>query len=111
MSKKLKEFDVDNVIQLEDEYCVQGACNKGSIEIGDIFLVSYQYIIKKSVGGLRHEFENLGRTDIRDVKLQVIRIKVYNRDIDELHQGMSGELYLKGEGGHLLKTRDHLGLS
>lgn len=56
MSKKLKEFDVDNVIQLEDEYCVQGACNKGSIEIGDIFLVSYQYIIKKSVGGLRHEF-------------------------------------------------------
>lgn len=111
MNQEVKEFNVDNVIQLDDEYGVQGACNKGIIKIGDIFLVAYEYIIKNSVVGLRYEYENLGRSDIRQVKIQVIRIKAYNRELDELPQGMSGELYLKGEGGHLLKTRDNLGLS
>ncbi|MEG4013261.1 MULTISPECIES: hypothetical protein [unclassified Microcoleus] len=111
MSKEVKEFDVDNVTELEEKYCVQGACNKGIIKIGDIFLVSYQYIIKTSVFEARYEFEKFGRSDIREVKLQVIRIRAYGRDLDELHQGMTGELYLKGEGGDILRERDHLGLS
>ncbi|MDB9513296.1 hypothetical protein PN499_19050 [Kamptonema animale CS-326] len=111
MSKESKEFDVDNVTQLNDEYCVQGACNKGPIKIGDIFLVAYQYIVKKSFIEGIHKSENLGRSDIREVKLQVIRIKIFNRDIDELAQGMSGELYLKGERGDILRERDYLGSS
>jgi len=111
MSKQVQEFDVDNVTQLESEYCVQGGCNKDPIKIGDIFLISYRKIIKHSVFELRHKFEYLGISDIREVKLQVIRIKVFNKDLNELAQGMSGELYLKGEGGDLLRERDYLSSS
>ncbi|MCU0546891.1 MAG: hypothetical protein MUE44_32795 [Oscillatoriaceae cyanobacterium Prado104] len=111
MNKQIKEFDVDNVVQLKDMYCVQGACNKGDIKLGDIFLVAYQHITKSGFFEGRYEYEVLGRSDVREIELQVIRIKAYNRDLDELSQGMSGELYLKGEGGDILRERDFLGLS
>jgi len=108
MNKEEKEFDIDNITKLDGEYLITGACNKGCIGIGDIFLIASQNIIKISFAEGRYEFQDLQPPDIREVKLQVIRIKAHNHDMDELYQGMSGELYLKGEGGDFLIGKDYL---
>ncbi|MGB3693390.1 MAG: hypothetical protein WA865_20670 [Spirulinaceae cyanobacterium] len=111
MNKKTtKEFYVDSVVKLDAIYWISGSCDKGCIKTGDTFSEAYQLTIKKSLPGEPYYFEITGRKDIRDIKLQVVNIRSYRRDFDQLHKGMTGELYLQGEGGNYLKERDKLGV-
>jgi hypothetical protein len=104
------EFQIDSVHELEGIYCVTGRCYQGSnkenfLKIGDRFLKVYKNILKATPEGY---FEVAGRENIRDVKLQIKEIKAYGHSLDELYSGMSGELYLIGEGGASLRNRDVL---
>ncbi len=65
----------------------------------------YQNIFEKTLEGYS---KVIGIKDIRDIKLQVKEIKAYRHNLDELPSGMSGQVYLVGNGGNDLKKDDVL---
>ena len=50
----------------------------------------------------------VGKEYIGDIKLRVKQIIAYRQTLDELPQGMSGELLLLGEGGENLQPKNLL---
>ena len=105
------KFFVDTVEEVKtNSYIVKGVCYQNSnkedlIRLGDCFLKAYKHILKPTKEG---GFEIVGEEDIRDIKLQVKEIKTYGRNTEEIYSGMSGELYLIGEGGTKLTKKDIL---
>lgn len=98
------KFEVDYISEAGEGWLVGGRCD-GDIKIDDRFLKAYQNIFEKTLEGYP---KRIGIKDIRDVKLQVKEIKAYRHNLDELYSGMTGELYLVGNGGNYLKHRDVL---
>lgn len=89
----------------EDTYYVTGKCDSGSVVVGSYFLKVYRYIRELNSEGFS---TTIGKEYIRDLKLQVKQIKAYRHILDELPEGMTGELWLTGEGGEHLQPRDLL---
>ncbi len=107
------KFLIDTVQKIEESYYITGVCYRNSnkenfIKVGDCFLNVYKRILKLPPEG---NFEEVGKKDIREVKLQVTEIQAYGHSLDELYSGMSGGLYLVGEGGANLRVKDVLELN
>ena len=100
------DFLVDNIYTTENGYRVTGGCNEGSVVVGSSFLKIYRYIREPTSEGF---LAIIGKEYIRDIKLQVKQIQAYRHSLDELYEGMSGELWLEGEGGEYIQKKDVLG--
>lgn len=85
------EFLIHEVRTEEGVTFASGIVNKGKIPIGTAFTS-----VKQIESGT-HE-----------IHLSVKRVVAYRREIDELPQGMSGELTLEGQGAELLRKHDTL---
>jgi hypothetical protein len=95
------EFIIVNVVCNEDNllpgpYCVVvGRCGDSPIMKGDVFLAAYRY--KTSLYP-----EEMGDDPVRveevPVRLEVAEIQTHNRSFDQLGQGMTGQLFARGEG-------------
>jgi long-subunit fatty acid transport protein len=70
-----------------------GACYHGPIKIGDRFTVAYRYNVKSRQNG---EYEST-KLQSRRIALRVEGIRAYQKALDELPSGMSGELLLRAE--------------
>ncbi|WNZ24538.1 hypothetical protein HJG54_17885 [Leptolyngbya sp. NK1-12] len=98
------EFLVDSIERDGEAYCVRGACTHGKIDIGTIFSKAYKKIKRFS----NNQVESIRTENHRVVSLRVEKIIAYRHSLDSLPQGMSGEIYLVGEGGYNLNTEDTL---
>lgn len=81
--KKNTEFLVSETAAVEDGFVVYGITNVGVVAIGDRF----SKLQRKSAKAETLYF---------DIDLQVRSIAAYRRQIDELPEGMGGELMLTG---------------
>ena len=99
------EFSIDRIFVEENLYHVTGACYSGSVTINSCFLQVYRYLKGRDSEGFSI---TIGKEYIRDIKLQVKQIKAYGTVLDKLPEGMTGELWLTGEGGEHLQPRDLL---
>lgn len=99
------EFYVDSISIKDNVYYVTGVCDKGSVMIDTCFLQVYQYITERNSKGFP---VTTGKKYIRDIKLRVKQIEAYRSTLEELPEGMSGELWLTGEGGEHLQQKDLL---
>lgn len=100
------EFFVDTVSVEENIYYLTGVCDRGIITLDSFFYKIYRYTRGKDSQGFP---VTSGKEFLSDTKLQVKRIRAYRHDLDELHQGMSAELWLIGEGEVYLKPKLLLG--
>lgn len=100
------DFLIDSICMGENGYSVKGVCNQDSVKVGSSFFKIYRYIMKPTSEGF---FTITGKEYIRDIKLQVKQIQAYRHTLDELYEGMSGELLLEGEGGEYIQEKDVLG--
>jgi len=98
------EFLVDSVEEDGKVYCVRGACTQGSIEVGATFLQAY----KKIRRFFNNEYELIRTENHRAIALKVARIIAYRHVLDSLPQGMSGAVYLIGDGGDCISENDTL---
>ena len=99
------QFEV-NFVQASDEGVVVSGRNCGaSIRIGQVFDWVYRgTVVRDSEGnslGMRRFHE-------RPILLKVTAIEVYRRWSDELSEGMTGRLFLRGIGGETLCAFDFL---
>ena len=99
------EFALDSIVTEHNFYHVTGVCDSGSVLIDSYFLQVFRYITGRDSKGFPI---TIGKEYIRDIRLKVKQIKAYRHILDELHEGMSGELWLVGEGGEHLQKRDLL---
>lgn len=99
------KFFVDSIEREGEVYCAKGVCTQGSIEVGVTFLKVYKEIVNKIA---LYEFELVGTENHRVVALRVEKIIAYRRSLDSLPQGMTGEIYLVGEGGDDIHEKDIL---
>lgn len=99
------EFAVDSVSVEKNIYHIAGLCNSGSITLGSTFLKVYKYLRGKDENGFPVV---KGKEFLRDIEVKVKRIRTYHRDIDELPQGMTGELWLEGEEGLQIQPKEFL---
>lgn len=56
----------------------------------------------ESRGGVFTSFEDEGGTACL-VRLEIMRIEAYKRDLDEIDEGLTARITLQGDGGYLLK--------
>ena len=106
MAEKDIEFMVDSVTLESDFLLVQGACNRGSICVGDKFGKAYKHELEEESDGGYCVSKQYNE---RSVVLTVEKIRAYGHDIDELAEGMTGELLLLGQGSEHIKINDLLG--
>ncbi|WP_017324320.1 hypothetical protein [Synechococcus sp. PCC 7336] len=100
------EFLIDSVKEIEDLLYVEGACNKGTIKIGDTFQKVYRNILARTPEG---NYEVTDIENLRYVNLKIVMIKAYGHAIDELYSGMSGGLFLEGSKDVSISKQDILG--
>lgn len=93
--KKSNEFLVSEISVATDGYTAFGITNCGTIVIGDVF------------SKLRRKFAP-DETKVYDIDLRVSAIVAYRRQIDELPEGMGGELVLTGTVATTLEANDML---
>lgn len=105
MAEKNVEFMVDSVAEESGFLRVRGACNKGTLSIGDKFNEAYRHELEQDSDGGYHVSKQY---DQRNVALTVEKIRVYGREIDELTEGMTAELLLSGQRADLVKEGDLL---
>jgi hypothetical protein len=101
MIPKLPEFIIVQVVQSEDNqlagpYCVLvGRCGDEPISKGQVLSAVYRY--KK-----RRYPDEMGNDPVREierpVRLEVVEIQIHGRSFEQLGQGMTGALFVKGEG-------------
>jgi hypothetical protein len=103
------EFLVDQVFEQDNHLRIQGACNYGPIYKGDTFLLASKSEIDLTKI-LRQEEQNPPRLNVRKILLTVEKIITYHQEVDELPTGMSGELFVVGEGQEEIKPGDRIGI-
>ena len=99
------EFVVDSVSVERNIYHIAGVCNSNSIALGSTFLKVYKNLIGKDAKGFPVVE---GKEFLRNIEVKVKRIRSYNRDLNELPQGMSGELWLEGKEGLKIQPKELL---
>jgi hypothetical protein len=67
---------------------VIGRCYKGPLRVGGVFTLF------EEEGGTAHV-----------VRLEVLQIEAYQRELDEIDEGLTARLTLHGSGGQLVKER------
>lgn len=97
------EFLIDDVVAEADSCRLQGVCNVGPINLGDVFGLTYRPIREYSEDGFI-EFREFSES----VVLEVVEIVAYRKSLDELSEGMSGELKVMGAGLNKLQSRNML---
>jgi hypothetical protein len=85
------EFLVDSVDSRNDEFVVTGLVNCGDIRLGSVFTLAFKWPSGSGSEGTRIE-------EPRNVHLAVVKIMAYRRELDGLPFGMTGELFLEGNG-------------
>jgi hypothetical protein len=93
---ELVSFLVHSVMSVDGDFLTGGIVDSGAVRCGTVF---------REVALLR---EDGSRGAAEEIELSVVKIVAYQRDIDELPQGMSGGLHLRGRGGHLVKENTTL---
>jgi hypothetical protein len=97
----MKEFTVEIVTKHPNEVVVAGRCGNSPIRVGDVFTKIYAYTPILTM-------ENYGRPRERineeSVQLKIDRIFTYGHFLDEIHPGLTAELFLVGEGDELLQV-------
>src|SRR4051794_39535831 len=68
--------------------------NHVTIKVGDVFTTRYSLSKKDILEDVPHP----PRSDEKDVCLRVKRIELLRQDVRELDHGMTGTLYLSGDG-------------
>ncbi len=107
MNKKNIEFGVEFITERSgDRIGIAGRCYKGPIEIGDVFEAVYQYVPVKTLDDYARPSERIGETLVR---LKVESMRAYGRSWQEIHEGLTAEMEVSGEGAELLKPGDVLG--
>jgi len=99
------QFEV-NFVQASDEAVVVSGRNCGaSVRIGQVFdWVYHGTVIRDSEG----YYSGMRRSHERPILLKVTAIEVYRQWNDELSEGMTGLLFLRGTGGDTLRAFDFL---
>jgi hypothetical protein len=75
-------------IELSEPCTVIGRCYEGPLRVGGAFT----------------SFDDEGGT-AHIVRLEITHIEAYNRELDEIDEGLTARITLQGIGGHLLKER------
>ena len=87
----------DNLIA-GDYGVLVGRCGDAPIPKGTIFSAIYEYGYPNGLGALPV------RLDENSVRLEVVEIQTYNRSFDQLGEGMTGSLIVRGDGLDRLRT-------
>ncbi|GAC1351424.1 MAG: hypothetical protein NVS3B20_05490 [Polyangiales bacterium] len=80
----MAEFGIHGVEKHNGEIVVIGRCYSGIIKRGDVF---------NSLRGDAHVPKSQGQM----VNLTVMRMVAYQRDLDEIDEGLTAQLFLSGE--------------
>ncbi|MDB6140874.1 MAG: hypothetical protein JWO94_3946 [Verrucomicrobiaceae bacterium] len=94
------EFEILSVERSEDGRCyiLSGRCCKGTCAIGSTFHTACEIIIKDlSVPAILKK--------VAEIDLVVQKIELHQRDITWLDEGLTGSLWVTGEGAELIKPR------
>jgi hypothetical protein len=101
LARSSQEFLIDQVVWSKDnilpgEYAVLiGRCGGVPVRKGDVFHAAYRY----KLGRYPDEMgEEPVRLDDAAVRLEVAEIQAHNRSLDLLGQGMTGAVFVRGEG-------------
>jgi hypothetical protein len=92
----MSEFGVHGVEGNDDVRSVIGRCFSGALQVGRVFLSS------RAPDGVSHP-----------VRLAIVRIQAYQRDLDKIEEGLTARLHIQGEGlglvhaGTILNTAEN----
>jgi hypothetical protein len=98
MSEEISEVIVEQIWpETLDRFLLDIRCSKGRIELGTTFTSSYELIIKD----IEIPGEATNRTAVHFV---VNRIVAYERDLDDLYEGMTAEITVTGSDLNSIKV-------
>ena len=83
----MNEFMADKVERQSAHIAVRGAVNAGLLRVG----TGFTHVSQKPRA-------QAAADDLHPVSLVIVRITAYGRDLDQLPEGMTGELHLSGTG-------------
>jgi hypothetical protein len=101
MKPTLPEFFIVHAVTSEDyglpgPYCVVvGRCGDAPIPKGECFRAVYRYQRSRYPEEMGDEPVRIDETPVR---LEVVEIQTHNRSFEQLGQGMTGALFLRGDG-------------
>ncbi len=95
-TERIIEFSIDGFVT-KDEIWVGGRCYRGPILTGDEFTKAFMYETDEP-------FTEPRRSNEREILLKVVQIETYGRPVDELSEGLSGQLLVSGLGVAALRV-------
>jgi hypothetical protein len=80
-----RQFGVHDIERDQDPTIVVGRCYRGSLRIGDVFVLNDKPAGQSS-----------------QVYLTIAHIEAYRRSLDEIDEGLTARLTLQGQGGNTI---------
>ncbi len=91
------EFIVKGVVTGEPgRYMVIGRCGDEPIRVGDVFSCLFRY--KKGTYPQDAEHPSKREGEQRPIDVRVRGLQAYDKDLNELGPGMTGSIWLEGQG-------------
>ena len=107
MSVESEFFVEDTAVDKKGELVFVGFPNKGrSVKVGDRFSVSYQ--IPRALDDILSERPVADPINRRNISLVITAIDCMRNKVNELPLGVTGALYLDGEGAEYVTKRSFL---
>ncbi len=92
------------IITVGPDYCISGRVFAGLVRRGTRFVCGYQ---------IQHTTPDVApiRTPVAELDLKIVRIECYGRDVDQLDEGLTGNLIVEGRGIELLSSGMSIGIA
>ena len=96
----------DVVCDKQGRAVVVAVPNNRALRVGDKFVLSYR--VPRTLGDILNERPREAPVDCMEVALTVMAIDSMRKLVDELPRGVTGGLYLSGEGMEYVVAKRHL---